>query len=323
MGNAPITFIYTNSYDTTTDLLVAKLGSERVFRFNFNLWRDYRIYVDGDRFEIASPAGRSVGDRDIAKVLWRKPMRRQHMLPDESLPRLESYLDEELWYAMRELVGLLWYQGKLVLVEPFADLRAGKLIQARVARRYFNVPRWKFACGMPAALRQPGPSVAKSLTSERVGTGAVLYTTPVVESDLDPSTPWMLQDLVAAEKDVTIAFVRDRLFAFELPREGFLERTVDWRRAALETITNDWPVHELPGEMTAKLFAFMQDMGLHYGRIDMLYGRGSYHFLEVNSGGEWGWLDAEGKHGLLDKMLEEISPDTPVHSLPFARSLRL
>ena len=40
MGNAPITFIYTNSYDTTTDLLVAKLGSERVFRFNFNLWRD-------------------------------------------------------------------------------------------------------------------------------------------------------------------------------------------------------------------------------------------------------------------------------------------
>ena len=46
---------------------------------------------------------------------------------------------------------------------------------------------------------------------------------------------------------------------------------------------------------------------------------GTYHFLEVNPNGGWGWLVAAGRHGLLVRILAEISPATPVHPLPVAR----
>jgi glutathione synthase/RimK-type ligase-like ATP-grasp enzyme len=141
--------------------------------------------------------------------------------------------------------------------------------------------------------------------------------------ELDSSSPWYTQEFVEAEKDITVAFVRDQFFAFELPREGFVQRTIDWREVSLETATSDWPTHQLPDKLKAGIFSFMRDMGLHYGRLDFLYTQGKYVFLEVNSNGEWGWLDVEGKYGLRDKIAKEVSPLTPVHSVPTTRDIRL
>ena len=41
-------FIYTTSYDTTVDLLLHRMGGEGCFRFNFDLWRDYKLEVTWD-----------------------------------------------------------------------------------------------------------------------------------------------------------------------------------------------------------------------------------------------------------------------------------
>ena len=318
-----VTFIYTNSFDTTADLLVSKIGSDNVFRFNFNLWREYKIHITGRTFTIENPAGRRVTDADTVKFLWRKPMRTKHLFPDTDLPSEQNYLEEELWYAFRELVNFLSHEGKVVMITPFGDTDAGKFVQMHIARRYFKVPDWKFLSHFPELMTRNKVSVAKSLTSERVETGSVLYSTRVVEDSLDPDTPWMLQELVDAEKDITIAHVRGAVFCFELSRGAFIDRTVDWREVATETITNEWPVHVLPDGMEQQVCAFMDDMGLHYGRIDMLYGNGIYHFLEVNSNGEWGWLDADCQNGLFDKIISEIAPHTPVHGIPFPRTVRI
>jgi hypothetical protein len=322
MPDLPVTFLYTNSFDTTADLLILNLGSEKFFRFNFDLWRDYRIYIDDERFEIENPTGLRICDQGLAKAYWRKPMRKQHMFPDMQIPQIENYIEEELWYAMRELVNRFWLEGKLVLTEPFADMRGGKLIQARIAKKYFDVPAARFVCGR-SKKSDPTTSVVKSLTSSRVKEGAVIYTTRVRMEELDSSSPWYTQEFVEAEKDITVAFVRDQFFAFELPREGFVQRTIDWREVSLETATSDWPTHQLPDKLKAGIFSFMRDMGLHYGRLDFLYTQGKYVFLEVNSNGEWGWLDVEGKYGLRDKIAKEVSPLTPVHSVPTTRDIRL
>ena len=224
-------------------------------------------------------------------------------------------------YAFREVVNFLSFQKKVVLITPFGDTPAGKFVQSHIARRYFDVPQSKFLSRFPELFEPGRISVAKSLSSERVGKGAVLYTTRVQESDLNPGEPWMIQDLVEAEMDITIACVRDELFSFQLSRSKFLARTVDWREVAAETLTDDWPVHPLPEEFKQRVFKFMNDMGLHYGRIDFLYENGKYQFLEVNSNGEWGWLDADSQNGLFDKIIFEISPHTEVHPAPFPRVL--
>lgn len=322
MADAPaVTFIFTNSHDVTADLLVSKLGNERVFRFNFNLWQDYKLLLTPSGFEIENPVGRKVTDREVAKFYWRKPMRWKHMTPGLELSDRVNYIEEELWYMMRELVNLLWSRDRLVLVEPFADMRCGKVMQAQAASRYFNVPPFKCVFGSSHQLRRGHKSVVKSLSSTRIDKTSVFYTTAVEESELDPSVPWMIQDLVVAEKDVTIAFVREQAFSFSLARHRFIDRTLDWREIATEYVTDEWLVHRLPAEIERRIFALMADLRLQYGRIDMLLAGDVYYFLEVNPNGEWGWLDAAGRYGLLDKIIEEISPDTQIHPIPVSRSV--
>lgn len=319
--SVPVTFVFTNSHDVTADLLVSKIGADRIFRFNFNLWRDYKIRVTESDFEIENPTGRKVTANEVAKFYWRKPMRWKHMSPGLEVPARVNYMEEELWYVMREVTNMLWSQGRLVLVEPFADMRCGKLIQAKLARRYFNVPDFKCVFGSSELLQHGRVSVVKSLTSTRIDKDSVFFTTAVNESELDPQVPWMIQTLVEAEKDVTIAFVRDKLFGFELARHPFLDRTLDWREVSTEYVTDNWLLHPLPAEIERGVFSLMADLRLQYGRIDMLFEHGRYHFLEVNPNGEWGWLDSSGQFGLLDKIIEEVSPDTKVHPLPNSRSI--
>ena len=76
-------------------------------------------------------------------------------------------------------------------------------------------------------------------------TQRVVYATRVAEEELCRSAPWLVQEYVEAEKDVTVAVVRDRLFAFELPRGAFLDRTVDWREL-------QW--HNVPAALGSYIF---------------------------------------------------------------------
>ncbi len=316
MSRSRVTFIPTTSLDGTCDLVVSRLGSDAVFRFNTDLWRDYAFRAGPDGFEIASPTGRRVTSADIAKVYWRKPQRTRGLYPDKKHSREDSYMEDELWHAFRDVVGLLWSQGKVVLVEPEADDRLGKLAQLWAAADLFPVAPWTFACGDQEAFRPGAVSVVKSLTLGRVADKSVLYATRVDEGDLDPSFPWFMNDYVDAPFDVTAVYVRGNLFAFEFPRHRFADRSIDWRAVSLEDGA-DWRTHALPNAVVDASRTLMSRLGLAYGRFDfLLTGEGDYVFLEVNPNGEWGWLDKDGANGILNRILDEISPETRVNPLP-------
>lgn len=65
--------IYTTSFDTAVDLLLHHMGSQQCFRYNFDLWRDYKLEVANARFRIEDPSGRVVDDSCVRKVYYRKP----------------------------------------------------------------------------------------------------------------------------------------------------------------------------------------------------------------------------------------------------------
>jgi hypothetical protein len=218
----------------------------------------------------------------------------------------------------------MYYAGKAVLIDPCSDQLSGKLIQARIARRYFSVPVWKMVSG------GKGPSgtsvvAVNSLTSQRVGARTTLYTSPVRENELAPSSPWFIKERIEADRDVTVVFVRGSLFAFEFRRELLPPGVLDWRLAVERdpALADKWTAHELPGTIRKGITGFMRDMGLHYGRLDFLLAGSRYWFLEVNPNGEWGWLDPHGRAGILDRLIEELSPDTPCHPLPNPRVIRV
>ncbi len=55
---------------------------------------------------------------------------------------------------------------------------------------------------------------------------------------------------------------------------------------------------------------------LAFGTAGFLDDGSRYVFLEVNPNGQQGWLDTEGKHGLLTKIISEGSPLTACHPIP-------
>ena len=311
--------IYTTSFDTTVDLLLHRMGPEQCFRYNFDLWRDYKLEVSDGRFRIEDPSGRSIDDFRVRKVLYRKPFVTKDIDVQIDISEQDAYCEEELWYALREIINLLWAADKIVLVEPRADMRAGKFVQMQLARRYFAVPEYHFGYGRTGPFLGGRPTIVKSLTFESVTGKAeprVVYTTRVPDDELSPAFPWMIQEYIEAQTDVTVAFVRDQLFAFELDRMPFLNLTVDWRELPAEATATMWRPHALPTWMDKAVFAFMRDLNLHFGRLDFLHDGSRYVFLEVNPNGQWGWLDTEGKHGLLEKIIAEVSPLTPCHPIP-------
>ena len=185
------------------------------------------------------------------------------------------------------------------------------------------MPSYKFVSGSQAFLEEGRASIVKSLTSRRIVGAATLYATRVREDELDPAVPWMIQDYVHASKDITVAYVRGEIFAFELDRQSFIEKTIDWREMGPDAVTDAWAVHELPGSMKEAVKSFMADLCLHYGRLDLLMVEDKYVFLEVNANGEWAWLDFDGKAGLRDRIIEEIHPLTPCHAIPAPRGIVL
>ncbi|MHB1954048.1 MAG: hypothetical protein ACYCOU_09905 [Sulfobacillus sp.] len=322
-GWRPVLFIYTNSFDLSSDVLIRRLGDDAVFRFNLDLWQEYRIEIDRHHISITNPNDRKVESKDISKFLWRKPLTNQQLYPDRTFPRESIFEEEELAYAMREIWNAMYYTGRAVLIDPLSDTVAGKLLQAQIARQYFSVPDWKVTSGTAICDDAGTQHVAKSFTSRRTADRSVLFTTCVDAKQLSPSSPWFLQSYVPAEDDVTVVAVRDTLFAFSLGRAEFPAGVVDWRRARILAPEQKWVPHELPRNFADSIRRFMGDMSLHYGRLDFLLNGSTYHFLEVNPNGEWGWLDPLGESGIVDALEKELSPDTVCHALPNPRRIQV
>ena len=315
MNRQPVTLLFTNSIDYVADLLVKNLGSEQVFRYNTDLWQDYKLLVSDRTIEIEDPIGRRVTEADIVKVFRRSSMRASNIFPATKLTDAERYDEEEVWMALSDILNIFWEQGKVVLNQPLATTRSCKMQQLRVAAQYFDVTPFRFVVGAAEHLRPGGQAVAKSFTF-KFADGSGFYARKVDEGSLDPAHPWFLTDFVEADEDVTVALVRDELFAYALAREPFLEQTIDWRKAPSSHAHRGWKPVKIPPALSQAIFAFAADIGIHYARLDFLRKDSRYTFLEANYAGEWGWLDPDNQNGLMAKILYEIDPRTPLVGCP-------
>lgn len=295
-----VLLILTNSYDVTTDLLIERIEGESVFRLNFDQIAIYAIRLDAEGFSISDSTGRVATSKTIRKAYWRKPFNGEGDHDDA----LQKYVDAEMRYVLAELVNLLWLEQKLVLVEPYAEKRTGKLLQLRIARNYFAVPAYEFLLNQQSTFTS---AVVKSLSNEPVGDN-VLYTTVARMADLDQSVPWFVEQLVPGLRDVTVVFIRGQVFAFSLERD-FLDKSVDWR----QFISSDqrWEPHPLSVGFQTLIERYMAALSLDFGRLDFLLDQhDEYWFCEVNPNGQYAWLDLKDEYGLLTAVIEQISPST-------------
>jgi len=110
---------------------------------------------------------------------------------------------------------------------------------------------------------------------------------------------------------VTVAVVRDELFAFELDRTDFLDSTIDWRRAPFVYSHRGWKRCGIPEKLKTGIFGFMAEVGST--------SPGSIFCAKMTatpSGGEFITVNGDGlipmeRKGLMNKVIYEIDPATP------------
>ncbi|UCH95272.1 MAG: MvdC family ATP-grasp ribosomal peptide maturase [Candidatus Aminicenantes bacterium] len=105
-------------------------------------------------------------------------------------------------------------------------------------------------------------------------------------------SPMVFQEYIPKEYELRIIYVDGQLFTGALHWKNPGETPVDWRTADQEIFK--WEHFNAADDFANKIRAFMKQMGLYFGALDViLTPGGQYVFLEVNPTGEWGMLERD------------------------------
>jgi glutathione synthase/RimK-type ligase-like ATP-grasp enzyme len=103
--------------------------------------------------------------------------------------------------------------------------------------------------------------------------------------------PVILQEFLPKDVEVRATVVGDQIFAASIDtKKASPEAQVDWRH--YDWANTPYYKHQLPEAVCASLLGIMKSLDLSYGAFDLVKTiSGDYYFLEVNSQGQWLWVE--------------------------------
>ena len=288
--------LLTGSSDGTADRIV-QASELPVFRFNLDLFDEYEVIFSPGKWSITNPSGLTINSENASRVFWWKAF--SYGLD------LDSFLLEEVKYFFRELYSWFGYRNAIIGNPPNTENHIGKLRQLEIASKYFSVSETQLRIGVPFEENTGKKYVIKSLTSGLTVSNKAMYTQEVDLSKLSPDLLWYAQELVAAESDLTVLVFGNNLRCFSRSRAKL--EGLDWR-AEQFTDASKWVPYDLGDAIKAKLLSFCEELGVEWGRIDLMKRVNSDEllFLEMNMNGQWVFLDFENEYGLIDEVVEYI-----------------
>ena len=294
--------LITGSKDGTSDLICKKLGHE-VFRFNFDIFQDYRFQFTPDRWEIENPVGHKITSDSISSCFWWKAFN----FPIENQ---DKFIVDEIKYTFRELYNWCRLRG-LVKGNPFDfHNQLGKINLLGIAANYFEIPKSliSFKCAGVEGFSIE-PVVAKSLTSSLTDTMGSLLTTQVDKAKLHPDFPWFLQTMIKSDFDVTVFVCGDAIFAYKKDRKDL--KGLDWRgEQRFDPDLKEWFKFNPTEDEASSIKSFCLAINVDWGRLDFMTSGSKLVFLEFNANGQWLFLDYSGEDGLLDTVVNYLLPSS-------------
>lgn len=294
--------ILTCSMDRTTDLVMDQLGSLPIFRFNIDLWRDYRWSISQDGYFLEDPTRRSCRSEEVRAVYLRKLVFNPPHFDLPASGNEEAWCREEVMQIWQGIHDLALQEQCLALVHPSHLGRWSKIRQMVVAKHYFRVPPWEMFHGNSNATFER--AVVKTQGSQSPGIEGMVMVREVDVAKLSSDFPWFVQSLIMlATHDVTVAYVKGQCFSFESSRDQFAGPDC---RIPTATGEAKWRRCELTPAEEKAVQDFMQMTGHSFGRLDFLRDSDGLWFLELNPNGQFAWLDLDGSEGLLKAVADEI-----------------
>ena len=291
--------LITGSHDGTSSLLVAEIGNENVFRFNYDLFKDYILEFTPEHWKITNPAGHSIDSNTVTSCFWWKAF--NFYLIDQ-----EQFIVEEVKYIFREIYHWCRLRGLTKGTPHDFHNHMGKMNILSIASKHFKTPKTlaSFRLGGVSSLGSL-PVVAKSFTSGLTTTNKTLMTTAVQKEALHPDFPWFLQELISSKADITIFICGKNQFAFSRDRSNL--KGLDWRTEQdFEGHSKEWIRFELSKENSLAVSNFCNEIGVDWGRMDLMESNSDMVFLEFNANGQWVFLDYSGENELVKTVAKYI-----------------
>jgi hypothetical protein len=284
--------LITGSGDGTSDLLVSEIGGENVFRFNYDLFNDYKLEFKPDYWRITNPTGHSVDSDSVTSCFWWKAF--NFYLVDQ-----EKLIIEEVKYIFREIYHWCRLRGLIKGTPHDFHNHMGKMNLLSIASKHFKTPLTLTTFNLEGVNSLRGVDVvAKSFTSGLTETNKALATTAVDKTQLHPNYPWFLQEIVVSKADITIFVCGNEYFTYSRDRSNL--KGLDWRVEQDYTgQKKEWFRIELSPKSTNAVSVFCKEIGVTWGRMDLMEVDGELIFLEFNANGQWVFLDYSGEDGLV------------------------
>jgi glutathione synthase/RimK-type ligase-like ATP-grasp enzyme len=199
-----------------------------------------------------------------------------------------------------ETLDCRWLPGK-----PMVDRMAhNKLLQLVLASRLgFLVPN-TLITNTPSRFLEfyadcESRIVGKSLAQMEVMRGGEMhmltFTQPVLRRDALRAqairhAPVIFQKYVPKRVELRVTIVGRRVLTAEIASQDNRSTLHDFRHNDDGTVR--YRPYDLPAEIERRCLAMAESLGLTYGAIDLiLTPEGDYVFLEINSNGQWGWVE--------------------------------
>ncbi|MBE1574517.1 ATP-grasp ribosomal peptide maturase [Amycolatopsis roodepoortensis] len=313
--------ILAEDIDATADLMVRALMDREVVVHRVNTaWFPAQLSVTaelrGERWagRINTPA-RVIDLEGITAAWYRSP--RAYRFPDDMNPAERAHANLEAKYGLGGVLSslpVLWVNHPARLAD--AAYKPVQLVTA--ARCGLDVPETAITNDPDVvhAFVKGGKTVTKTFGTNTImeeGVRKISFTRLVQESDLDDlrgldQTTHLFQRWVPKAFEVRMVVIGDHITAASIHTRS-ATAYIDWRT---DYDSLDYSLIEPPPDVVDGVRRLMTSMGLVYGSLDfVVHPDGAWTFLEINAGGQYGWLEDATGAPLTDQLADLLAGGQP------------
>lgn len=310
---SPPLLIFSSKVDIATDHVILKLEKRGANFFRINS-EDFPLGVRSSLTVNPSTVSPDLSwvagidkyiDLGRVRAVWFRRHRLAPM-PVEMDKAYQEYCLREVDWFIKGIIYSLDDNGAPVrwMNHParaqFAESKIYQLSKARILG--LTIPRTLVSNDATAVRRfweeMEGRVVAKPLRLGYFDFGdrqTCVFTTPIGEAHLRDDeairlAPVIYQELIPKVYDIRVTIVGKKLFSAAIDSQSVPSAMIDWRRSETEDLPHS--VHQLPPSVEAQCLAYMDELGLSFGALDLiLTPKNEYIFLEINSSGQWVWIE--------------------------------
>lgn len=329
MATQPTVLVLTQQLDSHADLVLRELNRRhaRVIRFNTADFPQRATLVahhttDGIWEGELRVDQHTLSLQDITSIWYRRPT------PFETDPALPPAAQQFAQAEARMAIG-----GVLRSLSCQWINHPEKIVTADYKPYQLDVAR---TCGLetPATLltnsafaarqffaEHPGGIIYKTLSGALVfsesGEPLSIYTSRISLHDLEQEdclrqTACLFQEEIPKELELRITVMGERVFAAEIFSQHSPRTQVDFRQAYADL---RYGIHTLPQTIHDRCLTLTKALGLTFAAIDMvLTPDHRYVFLELNSSGQWAWIEQATGLPLCETLVDLLTDTTQIET---------